>query len=190
MDENEKRPERLISSAIKGTTQKYKKPLAKRLVECFINPDIEDIPKWLFTSVIVPAICDAIVEAVENLFDQGLSTSRSRSRSKQIKERSSLDEDYTRYYKNSSSSKPEHSKSSEIEYFVMDRADAEDAADQLYYLLNKYNRVRVADYKDAIDKTPVYTDNDWGWTTLPDKIVRRARGGGWYLDLPRPKSLK
>ena len=190
MDENKERPERRTEAVVTGEVTKCKKPLLKRLTEYFINPDIDDIPKWLFTSVVVPAVCDAIVEAVENLFDQGLGGGYSRRvRGRQMKERSSLDDDYTRYSRQQKPAPRDYGKSSEVDFVVMGRADAEAAADKLYYLLNKYDQVRVADYKDAVDLSPQYTDNNWGWTTLPDKLVRRAHGGGYYLDMPRPKQL-
>ena len=51
-------------------------------------------------------------------------------------------------------------------------------------LLDIYKTVTVADLKDLVGVTPIYTDNKYGWTNLRNADVQRVRDG-YLLKLPK-----
>ena len=73
------------------------------------------------------------------------------------------------------------------------RAKAEDVSNALMDALDQYEAVSVADlYSMAGISNLVgdFTDQNWGWTKIGDVKVRRARGGGYILDLPKPEDIR
>lgn len=73
------------------------------------------------------------------------------------------------------------------------RAKAEDVSNALMDALDQYEAVSVADlYSMAGISNLVgsFTDRNWGWTKINDIKVRRARGGGYTLDLPEPEDIR
>ena len=73
------------------------------------------------------------------------------------------------------------------------RLKAERVLDTLTDALDQYTSVSVADLYDIAGVSNIagdFTDKNWGWTDLTGAKVRRARGGGYYLDLPKVEDIR
>lgn len=73
------------------------------------------------------------------------------------------------------------------------RAKAETVLDAMADALERFKAVSVADLYDLAGVSNTvgeFTDKNWGWTGLEGTKVRRARGGGYYLDLPRVEDIR
>ena len=65
--------------------------------------------------------------------------------------------------------------------------------DALTDALDRFKAVSVADLYDLAGVSNTvgdFTDKNWGWTDLEGTRVRHARGGGYYLDLPRVEDIR
>jgi hypothetical protein len=49
--------------------------------------------------------------------------------------------------------------------------------------------VTVADMYDMADLTAPYTANDYGWKSVVNADIVRARDGGWILKLPNARPI-
>ena len=73
------------------------------------------------------------------------------------------------------------------------RIKAERVLDTMTDALDQYTSVSVADLYDIAGVSNIagdFTDKNWGWTDLASAKVRRARGGGYYLDLPKVEDIR
>lgn len=75
------------------------------------------------------------------------------------------------------------------ELVIPTRHDAERVLENMYLVLDSYQRVTVAAFYSMLDISPDQTDNTWGWTDLMSSEVRRHSSGGYYIRLPRPSPL-
>lgn len=78
------------------------------------------------------------------------------------------------------------------ELFWQTRGQAERVLYEMERLIDEWNEVSIADLFDIANKTPEGdgTGNNYGWTDLTYAKVVYGRDGYYYLDLPKPKSLK
>lgn len=73
------------------------------------------------------------------------------------------------------------------------RAKAERVLDTMMDALERYPSVSVADLYDIAGVSNIvgdFTDKNYGWTDLSDAKIRRARGGGFFLDLPKAEDIR
>lgn len=73
------------------------------------------------------------------------------------------------------------------------RLKAERVLDTLTDALEQYTSVSISDLYDIAGVSNLagdFTDKNWGWTDLRDAKVRRARGGGYYLDMPKVEDIR
>lgn len=79
--------------------------------------------------------------------------------------------------------------------------DADDVLNDLCDLIEEYDQASVADFYELInsrtsidgtqfDVTGSFTDNRYGWRALGTTKVRACDGGGYYIDLPKPKVIE
>lgn len=66
---------------------------------------------------------------------------------------------------------------------------AQTIVETLYDTIEEYGGVTVANLKELLGETAVYTDHKWGWRTGAEFQIRRARGG-FSLDYPDPIDLR
>jgi hypothetical protein len=59
--------------------------------------------------------------------------------------------------------------------------------------LDRFPAISVSDMYDIAGITDIkadFTEKNWGWTDIQGSRVRRAFGGGYYLDLPRVEDIR
>ena len=148
---------------------------------------IESAGKYIFNDVLVPTIKDMLSEAITGATDQILYGGERPARKREGKQSSHIS-----YNKISSNKTRVHPRSTRRggsfdfdKYIVETRREADDVIDGMFALLDQYGTVTVSDFKNLIDVTSLYTDDNFGWTTLKGARAIRIREG-FTFDLPTP----
>ena len=202
-EEKENKPKAELSGSV--TTKK--KSLLKRFLYTFLKDGASDkeIKTYLLEDVLVPAVLENIADAINVAIEMkffGSAKRRNRGASGNGS-RVNYGSFYNGGTKNSrqerlSNSAKERSLSGNEpldDYIFESRSDAEIVLVEMRELLDQYQQVTVADYLDILrDKgisvqRSVHTDNKFGWVDLSEVEPMRARGGGYFLDLPRERAL-
>lgn len=179
--EKEKKVEKVVTGPV---ITKKKSGLSKFAGE-FISEDAKNIKTYVLGDVLIPAVkkalCDIVTDGINMLLYGDTKVGYRRSNADKISY-SSISRD-TRAVRDSRYS----SISSIYSYddiVLANRGEAEDVLDRMCELLDIYKTVTVADLKDLVGVTPIYTDNKYGWTNLATAEVMRVRDG-YMLKLPR-----
>ena len=179
--EKEKKVEKVVTGPV---ITKKKSGLSKFAGE-FISEDAKNIKTYVLGDVLIPAVkkalCDIVTDGINMLLYGDTKAGYRRSNADKISY-SSISRD-TRAVRDSRYS----SISSIYSYddiVLGNRGEAEDVLDRMCELLDIYKTVTVADLKDLVGVTPIYTDNKYGWTNLATAEVIRVRDG-YMLKLPR-----
>ena len=197
-------PERpKVQRVVKGAVTKRKKPLGTRMKETFLGgEDAKGVGEYVFTSVVVPAVKDAISDAVTQGIERILfpdSVPRSRSRGSSRAAGASRQAGRVAYESMSSSirqPREDRNISREArrnhdfgEIVIPSRAEAIEVLDQMYEIISKFDQVTVGEFYDMCGYPGEPQDERWGWERLDGAQAHRARGGGYVLSLPRPEPL-
>lgn len=163
--------------------------------ETFFEDDLEDIVNYILVDVLKPAIKNLIYDVGAGSLERALFGTSSDSRHRRSGGRNEITDYSGRYkYGNNSSRRTSDSRSDYSDdpscVIFEERRDAEDVVRKLRQQIKDYNKATVGDFYDFAGITP--SDNfskneEYGWTNIPENIVRLARGGGYYVDLPREK---
>ena len=198
-EEAEKEPKPELS----GNVTTRKRSLGRRFIDIFLKDGAspKEIKTYLIEEVIVPAvlenIADAVTTAVEMRF---FGSAKRRSRGSGSNTNSRVN--YGGYFNGGGGRREQIARSTREssgrppldDYIFESRSDAEMVLVDMRELLDQYQQVTVADYYDILSSYGIrvqseHTDNKFGWTNLSDVEPVRARGGGYYLDLPRERAL-
>ena len=183
-DKTEKKVEKVIS----GTVKTREKSLGRKFSDTFLGDDIESVKGYIIFDVIIPAIKDTISNVVSNgiemlLFGETRGTGRKKNESYTS---------YSNYYKKENKrdrSLPATSIHNFREIILETRGEAEEVLSSLYDIAYEYGSASVADLYDLVGVTGSFTDNRYGWSNLAGSSVKRARGGGYIIDLPRVEEI-
>lgn len=177
-----KRVEKVVSGAVKTK----KKNEIRKFADVFLPEDVDSIKSHIITGIIVPMFKKAILNIVETVLDVESSGYKSNKRSgSRVSYRDYYDKDTDRR------SRSEVRVSSRFDYdeiVIESRGDAEAVLDQLDDLIDRYGYARVLDLYDAVELTPPYTSNKYGWTDLRSAKVIPVRDG-FVFKLPRALPL-
>ena len=199
----EQEAENAPKQELSGGVTTRKRSLARRFVDIFLKDGAspKEIKQYIIEDVIVPAvlenIADAINAAVEMRFF-GAPKRRSRggaSNGARVSYGSFFNSGTNQRRERLASSARERSDRDPLDDYIFEsKGDAEMVLVDMRELLEQYNQVTVADYLDILTNYGIkvqsyHTDNKFGWTDLSDVEISRARGGGYYLPLPREKAL-
>ena len=181
-----------VKKVISGKAVKKEKTTAQKFADVFLSDDIDNVKDYVFFDVVVPAIKEAIVNAitggVEMIFF-GNSSSRSMRR-----EGGKSYVSYSSYYKSDNSNNRRDSSAnrrargnySPVE--VDSRAEGEEILSNLVDFAIDYGQATVADLYELAGLSSNFTDNTWGWVDLSTASVKRVRNG-YLIDLPNPELL-
>lgn len=197
-------PEREEPLKLRGKVVRKKRPIKARFAEVFTGEDIRSVGSSLWFDTIVPAIQDAIEDALRDGISRvirGNSEPRGRDR------RDSgyrPNEPYTRRhnYQQYSSRRDERtrppagrrSRKDALDYrdIILDnRADADDILYRLEDKISRFGNVAIADLYNILeaDEDDIdYTDHERGWYSARGFRVESSRDG-FRLVFPRPEHL-
>ena len=180
-----------VEKVIQGTARPVERSLGKKFVDIFLGDDITSVKEYLFYDRIVPGIKEMIVAGIEMMLFGG----------DRILRKGSSKTSYVSYNKMYASSPSRREReprryetrreSSQLsDYIFESKGEAMEVLDTLTELIDVYDQASVNDFYDAIGVTGDFTDANYGWTELGGATIRRVRGGGYILDLPRPVVLR
>lgn len=192
-----------VKPVVTGTAVKKKRSFGQKMAEMFTGDDARSVGQYVVMDVIVPSaknlISDALTTAVERFFfGDGRGQVRRGSGSSYGP--------YTPYNRASTSSRsagappwrtddrremsPRGRATHDFREVLIDnRQEAGMVLDALLEMIQMYDVATVADYYDACNISPEFTDRQWGWTNLDAAEIIRDRGG-YLIRMPNPISLK
>lgn len=181
-------PEKKVEKVVKGKVKTKKKSEISKLSDVFISDDASNVKSYILMDVLVPTIKKAIVDigtdALNMIFLGGTGRGKdSRRGNVNYVSYSRFSEPRDRF-SDSESRRP----STRFDYdnlIFETRADAEAVIEQMIDIIERYGVATVADLYDSLEMSHPYTSNDYGWTSLRNADVIRARGGGYALKLPK-----
>lgn len=189
---------RKIEKVIEGDVTRRKKGFGKRFMESFVSgEDAKGVIGGVVFDIMLPAAQDLVVSAGEEVLRR---TFYGGGGSKKSGHRpgggsSGTRSEYNRMYKEdpashrpgiSSRGRSQHDFD---EIVIPNRHGADEVVEGLLTLVDDFNQATVADFYDLVGVSSDFTDNKYGWTNLRGIDVIRARGGGYIIDLPKPKPL-
>jgi hypothetical protein len=196
------KPEKKLEKVIEGEVIRRKKPWGKRISEALIGGDSRTVSAYLVQDVLVPAIKDTIADAMSQgvermLFGEARSTNRRSGRRG--------GGSYVSYNQPSYSTRrppwddrrdePQRALSRRArathdfdEIILKTRAEADEVLERLFDLISSYKTATVADLYELLGVEGNYTDDKWGWDSLPNADVIRVPRG-YLLKLPRPEPI-
>lgn len=190
-----------IESVVTGEVGKRKTPLGKRFAETFLGGDARSTANYVVLDVLVPAFKDMMSDAVSQAIDRMLFGERAGGR--RGGSRPSGASGYVNYNRMGRSGgnrdrvereDPRMSPRARTthnfdEIILATRIEAETVLNRLEDLIRDYETATVSDLYSLVGISPSFTDGKWGWDELPGARVVRD-GGGYLLDLPRPKAVE
>lgn len=182
-----------VEKVIQGTAVPAQRTLGKRFAEVFLGDDISNVKEYLFYERIVPGIKEMILAGIEMMLfggDRVLRRSSNPSKASYVS--------YNKMYASSPSRREREVRevysrdrgSQFTDYIFESKGEALEVLDTLTELIDVYDQASVNDFYDAIGVTGDFTDANYGWHELGNATIRRVRGGGYILDLPRPIVLR
>lgn len=180
-----------------------KRPFLRQVTDIFLkdgaNPKV--IKRYLIEEIIVPAVLDNILDTITTALEMrffGEVRRGNRRSTRSSSGRTGSVVNYGGYFTGGERRERPQRPAREISSFVpledviFDTSeDAERILSDMQEILENYPQVTVSDYIDILKQygIPVReiepTDCKYGWKDLSMVTPRRARGGGYYLDLPR-----
>lgn len=182
-----------IEKVVKSRVTTQKKSLSQKFGETFLSDESGGVGSYIFNDVLIPALKDTFVDMVEgaiNMAFYGDTRCRSRGRSSFSRgsvERVSYD---GRFGDRRRRSVPRGRARYEMDNLRFDsRADADTLLDTLTEYLDQYGSVSVGDVFESIDIPTQANDFHYGWYELGGAHIRKARDGGYILELPRLEEI-
>lgn len=178
--------EKKIEKVIKGNVKTRKRSVSKRMADTFISEDAETIRSYIITDVIVPEIKEIIMETVNVILFGGSKPTGKKKNQPYVS--------YSSYsspsYKSQQKQIERRNASSNFNDVIFEsRGEAEEVLSSLVDIVEDYETATVADFYDLVGITGSFTDNKYGWNDFGGASVSRARGGGYIINLPRPKFI-
>lgn len=198
---NKEKREKKVDKVIKGTVQKKKKSLGKRVANNLMGEDdVQSVTNYILYDVVIPAAKNTISEMVSGGIEMLLFGERKGSRTRRDRGRSYVS--YDSYHNRRDPRDPVgrgHTQQRTLsrrartshnfdDLILSSRGDAEEVLSHLVDLIEDYGMATVADLYDLVDVTAAYTDSKYGWDNLSTASVVRVRGG-YLIKLPKTRVL-
>ena len=183
-----------IEKVVKNRVTTQKKSLGQKFGETFLSDETGGVGSYIFNDVLIPALKDTFVDMVEGAINMAFyGDTRRRSRGRSSISRGSVEQVSYEDRFNSRSrrrSAPRGRARYEMDNLRFDsRADAEILLDTLTEYLDQYGSVSVGDVCESIDIPTQANDFHYGWYELGGAHIRKARDGGYILELPRLEEI-
>ena len=169
----------------------------KRFGKSIIEDGIETAKERALNEIVVPGIKSLLFDTVTDILDSmlfggtegGPRGSQRRSESRRRSDRTSYSDYYERRSNGGRRAYESEGRSYEPDDVILNtRADAREVLEELDFIIRKYGQASVADLYDLVGITGVWTDNQYGWTSLRSATIRPIRDG-FMLVMPRTHLL-
>lgn len=193
LDKKSIKEKKEIKAVVNGKVTKKKKGIGSKIgAILFDGNNVGDVKEYIIFDVIVPAVKNAISNAINGGTDMLLFGERRSDSS-----RSSSSRGYTSYSSRSTSrrdsSRQGYRRSSLFELddiLLPTKLDATSVIDNMFNILDEYGVVSVADYYALVGEPSNYQMNAWGWENLNNIYTQRTRSGEYKIILPKPVNIK
>ncbi len=199
-DEKPSKDDKQVTKVVTNKVSQRKKPISKRLSETFFGGDAAGVGQYIMMDVILPAMKDALSDAVSQGIDRilfGESRSSGRTRHARSENRNGF-VSYNRFANNQRDSRRDEPRQMSRrarsthnfdEIVLATRVEADNVLTRMDDLIERYGEATVADLYGLVDITASHTDDKWGWKEdLHAARVQRIRDG-YLLNMPRPEPL-
>ncbi len=177
-------PEKKMDKVVTGVVKSKKKSGLQKFASAFIPEDVESVKSYIMTDVIIPAVIDAIEDAVHIILRGESGCSGRRNSASKVS--------YRDYYRKENERNTSRRVSNGLDYddiVFESRGDAERVLDAMDEALSQYGVVSVGDLYDLADiQTSNYAVNKYGWTNIRSAQVIRVRDG-YLLKMPKCSPL-
>lgn len=193
LDKKSIKEKKEIKAVVNGKVTKKKKGIGSKIgAVLFDDNNVGDVKEYVIFDVIVPAVKNAISNAITGGIDMLLFGERRSDSS-----RSSGSRGYTSYSSRSTSrrdsSRQGYRRQSLFELddiLLPTKLDATSVIDNMFNILDEYGVVSVADYYALVGEPSNYQMNAWGWENLGNVYTQRTRSGEYKIILPKPINIK
>ena len=178
-----------IKKVVTGTVTKKKKSGLVKLVDVFIQEDIEDVKSFIVRDIIIPTGKQLLSDIVNGILYPGGGGPRKATPASRVQYTNysgySRDRDRDRY------DRREPKKMYEYDQFEFDyREDAENVIMGMDEILQNYPFVKVSDMYELAEVSCDYTAHNYGWTDISSARTERTRYGKYVIRLPRPMPIE
>lgn len=183
-----------VKKVARGEVYTRKQPVTKRMKEVFFGADLTTTKEYIFSDIVVPTIKDMLF----NIINGGVST-MFYGHNTQPSRGGVLGRTNYRYSSSSLSDKrqsalPATTPANSLDEIVFkSRADAESVLEDLRMLIEQYEWASVQDFYSLSGQEVArrnWTMVDWGWETLAKAYVEGIIGGGYVINMPKPRPDK
>lgn len=184
-----------------GQVIRRKRSLGKRFKDAFFGGTTEGVGTYVLFDVMLPAAKDMIVDAGGEALHRAVYGESRPAYSRGSRSRGLGSSPLGHIAYNSYSSATQRQQSERVplsrraranfqfdEIILPSRHLADEALDRMFFLLEKYNTVTVADLYEILEETASHIDDKWGWVDLQGSHVSRVNGG-YLINLPQPIAL-
>ena len=197
----EQRPDlKVVTEGTVTRRPRPKKPLGPRIYETFFSRDPRDVFEYVVHDVLVPALKDMILDAVNQgsertFFPDGRPANRRSGSRSGVFGSSSSPIAYNKYSgsrreeRSSSFNRTRSRASNNFDDIVFShRDDAIQTIEELREFILKYEFASVRNLYEAVGEKSNHVDEKWGWTDLRSASISRS-GNGYVLNLPPVEEL-
>ena len=172
-----------ISPVVSGKVKKKGKSFGERVVDSFINEEVDDVKGYLISDVLIPTVKKTILDVIR-MFFYGRASNPDGSI---ITPYNTMSRGRT-YLMGSSTMPNRISKKTFDDIWFENRGDAEIVEDNLNAIMTEYKVVSVADLFELSNQSSDFTDNRFGWTDISNMRIIQS-GGGYVLKMPPPRPI-
>lgn len=183
-DNMEETPEKKSKVVIKNGIGEKKKTLLDKVRESFTGSQDQSIGEYILLDVAVPMFKEMLFAGLTGALGMKL-FGDSRRVPNGTKKNYTACSNTASYSTNTNTVR--NGKTNVNDIPLRSRSDAAAVIDELRYNIREYKRATVADFMEAIGKTPDFTDNERGWTDISDAYISSDNYGNYYVILPRPR---
>lgn len=191
-EDEPKRIERVTS----GEVDQRKRGIGRKFKETFVGGSARGAIDYMVIEVVVPAIQDTMLEAMQGGLERLIKGDTRPRRSSVSSTYAGLGQVNYQGMSTSASSAPRAlSRTSRTrhdfgEIVIQHRQEAAEVLEQMFEILSHHGSVSVSDLYELTGIQSSHTDLKWGWRALPGAKIDRLRGGaGFLLNLPQPEPL-
>lgn len=185
---NPKKEKKEVESVVTGEVIQKKKSLGRRFKDVFLGADFKEASSYIVADVLFPAVRNLVVDATTKGIERFVYGETVSQRSRHGRPNTNYRESSNRRPSIGRSNRPssrQESRPNSDSVVIVSREEADMVLDEMMSMIEKYEAVSVADYRDLCGLPSAFVDNKWGWTDLSYAETHQVREG-YLIDLPTP----
>jgi len=188
--------EKKVEKVVSGEVTQKKKPLGVRVKSIFTGGEFRGATHYVFMDVLVPAVKNMVVDAVDVGVKRMVYGDSPRSMQSRRQDPRQSRTTYNSPVNRSNQARlpdqppypPTRSSRTSSDIILQTREEAELVLSTLVEIIDKYEVASVADFNTIVGLPSTYVDNNWGWSGLQYVNIRQVREG-FLLDMPSVESI-